>query len=201
MTIARFAWARQKVAIRLGLVAFLGVLVLYCVGPIWNFIFQTQDLLANSGVLPGVTAAFTVATFVVAVLVWWGETKEDWEESLPKRLTVFFLYEEQPAMVCEDASLVAEGDIRAMAQQLGAQIVGQRTLVIDPFLTIKEPLLLLTADGWIKRFEIHMSLGELPTIVADKRSEQKCPSLLCVRRKVDGHWQTVWQTSYTCGNV
>lgn len=192
--IARFAWQRQKAAIRLGLIAFLLVLIVYSIGPIWKLIFQTQDLLVNSGVLNGVTAAFTFATFVVAVLVWWGEVKEDWEEGLPKRLTVVFLFKSLPAMVCEDAMLVAEGDIRAMAQQLGAQIVGDRSLVIDPFLTVKEPQLLYTDEGWIKRFEIHMPLGELPQKISNKRDEQQQPDLICIRRKVGGAWVDIWQS-------
>ncbi|MCF6355146.1 MAG: hypothetical protein L3J26_08620 [Candidatus Polarisedimenticolaceae bacterium] len=69
-------------------------------------------------------------TFIVACAVWYGEKRENWKESLPKKLTVFFMYKKpshpdtapREVMRCECAELASEADMRALAQQIGNQM-------------------------------------------------------------------------------
>lgn len=71
-------------------------------------------------------------TLAVALAVWLGELKQDWENSLPKRLTVVFLYQGRECMRCEEAYLAGESDIRAWGQQLGSQMAGTPHLRFQP---------------------------------------------------------------------
>ena len=82
----------------------------------------------------------TYATLAVAIFVWFGEAHEEWSARLPKRLTVVFAHEgddarkpPQPVLVCKDAYLADEGDIRAWGQQIGRQLAGG-ALKFDPFI-------------------------------------------------------------------
>lgn len=63
------------------------------------------------------------ATLVVALSVFFSEVRDEWYERLPKKLTVSFVYEGVEVMHCRDATLTGEGDIRAMSQQIGRQMV------------------------------------------------------------------------------
>jgi hypothetical protein len=40
-----------------------------------------------------------IGTLFVAIFVWYGEIREDWENDLPKRMSVFFFYGEDPVIV------------------------------------------------------------------------------------------------------
>lgn len=64
----------------------------------------------------------TSLTLVVAFLIWVGERAQDWQLSLPKRLTAEFFFQKEKVMACEGAYLAGEDDIRAWAQQLGLQM-------------------------------------------------------------------------------
>lgn len=66
-----------------------------------------------------------LGTLFTAVAVWLGETAQDWRGSLPKRLTVDFQHKGRLVMRCENACLAGEGDIRALGQQIGAQMAGE----------------------------------------------------------------------------
>jgi hypothetical protein len=60
-------------------------------------------------------------TLLVALFVWYGEISEKWENSLPKRMSVFFLSQSLPVIVCRYVWLADEGDLRAWGQQVAAQ--------------------------------------------------------------------------------
>jgi hypothetical protein len=60
-------------------------------------------------------------TLLVALFVWYGEIREEWENRLPKRMSVFFLYQGLPAIICRYVWLADEGDLRAWAQQVAGQ--------------------------------------------------------------------------------
>jgi hypothetical protein len=63
-----------------------------------------------------------MGTFILALVIGWIQLRDDWEESLDKRLTVIFKYQEREVMLCKKAYLTAEGDIRNLGQQIGAQM-------------------------------------------------------------------------------
>lgn len=65
-----------------------------------------------------------LGTLFTAIVIWWEETRQDRRDSLPKRLTVRFQHQERLLMYCENAHLSAEGDIRALGQQIGFQMAG-----------------------------------------------------------------------------
>ena len=76
-----------------------------------------------------------LGTLFTAIAVWWGETSQDWRESLPKRLTVEFYYQKRLYMRCEHARLSGESDIRAFGQQIGLQMAAEKhdsTQTTDP---------------------------------------------------------------------
>ena len=71
--------------------------------------------------------------FIVTLLIGAIQLIEDWEDNLEKRLTVFFIYGENPVMICENAFLSSESDVRALGQQIGSQMAGTRDLKFRPF--------------------------------------------------------------------
>ena len=82
-------------------------------------------------------------TLVVAVVVWLGELREDWEEALPKRMSVFFFLDrskdgctrdepEHPVIVARNVWLAGEGDLRQWAMQVAAQAVTAYVKVDHP---------------------------------------------------------------------
>lgn len=64
----------------------------------------------------------SIGTLFTAIAVWLGEAVQDWRGSLPKRLSVDFLYKGRLYMRCEKAYLAGESDIRALGQQIGGQM-------------------------------------------------------------------------------
>lgn len=68
------------------------------------------------------------AVFLLTLVIGWTQLRDDWEESLEKRLTVIFKYQEREAMLCKKAYLSDEGDIRNLGQQIGSQMADNRDL-------------------------------------------------------------------------
>lgn len=89
-------------------------------------------VIALSGQLTGFTHGWqayldspvSFMTLFVAVLVWYGEVREQYLHNLPKRMTVSFVYQGKEIMRCNHALLSHEGDMRALAQQIGRQMAG-----------------------------------------------------------------------------
>lgn len=105
----------------------------------------------------------TVATLVVAVLVWVGATTRAWEDELPKRLNIHFQYDGHYVLTCWEASLTGEGDIRAWAQQIGRQMSG-RMLDFDPHPAIRSPRTEGGERGWRRIYEITIELTQDPSV-------------------------------------
>lgn len=103
-----------------------------------------------------------IATFLVAGIIWFGEINQAWENSLPKRLTVEFLYKNQRLIFCEEAYLASESDIRAWGQQIGAQMTGN-SLRFLPSIKQKPGRIKESQDGAAyKLYEVKFTLTELP---------------------------------------
>ena len=73
-------------------------------------------------------AVVGLGTLFTAFAVWWEEVGQDWRSSLTRRLSVKFVYQGRLVMYCQEAHLANEGDIRALSQQIGAQIAEIRQL-------------------------------------------------------------------------
>ena len=77
------------------------------------------------------TRIIALATLAVAVVVWFGEIKEDLERQMQRRINVYFMDGEKPLLVCLGALLPGEHDARNLAQQIGKQMVGNQNLAFD----------------------------------------------------------------------
>lgn len=83
-----------------------------------------------------------LGTFIVAVMVWLGETEQDRRNTLPKRLSVSFMFDNRLLMRCEHAYLAGESDIRALSQIIGKMMAGED-------LNFKAPL--VRSNGGVER--------------------------------------------------
>ena len=155
---------------------------------------------------------------VIAFVVWWGEVAQDWENGLPRRLTVWFLYPRQPAdpvqssahpepkgpagalgqvaLLCEEAYLADEGDIRTWGQSIGGQMA-KGFLSFEPdIVQTQRRRVWREGDGDFLHYHVLFRLTELPTergCPPDKRFTAR--QLLLWER---GHRQPVWGDSAFC---
>lgn len=110
-----------------------------------------------------------VGTLLVAFFVWYGEIREDWENTLPKRMSVFFLHKGLPVIVCRNVWLAGEGDLRAWGQQVAAQSVGEHILHFYPNVKAQDPALAIWVDGKIcKHYSVCFDLKDM-----DKDKDRK----------------------------
>ena len=120
----------------------------------------------------------TLATLVVGVIIWFGEAAEDWEESLPKRLTVEFWLDPpgQPArlvMTCLKAPLTGESDIRTWGIALGGLMIGKRELKYDPYFITRTPEVVPDDKGQpCRHYVIRFTLEEMPERLAQLETSQ-----------------------------
>ncbi len=104
-----------------------------------------------------------VATFLVALGVWLSKQFNAWEDDLPKRLTVIFIYQKRMVMKCEEAYLASEGDIRAWGQQIGSQMSGKSRLDIQPYIKQEAPIRKVDEEGKDYRLYVaYFYLNQMP---------------------------------------
>ena len=151
-------WAKLRFAIRTQWTTVLLIVVL----AIFGFIILVLPT-------PGTSvwnAIQTVSGFVAFCLpIIYFLLTDRWEEELPKRLDVEYRYKGSTAMLCENATLVAEGDIRAMAQQIGAQLIGERFLQMSQIVDLSGPNTEPEREAgntFIRRYGITIYLTALP---------------------------------------
>jgi hypothetical protein len=97
----------------------------------------------------------SVATLAVAILVWVGEFRQDWENKLPKRLNVCFLHpraegeqQDYVAILCVEAFLSGEGDLRQWSQTVASQTANTPpNLVFHPMIEEHPAEPIIPADG------------------------------------------------------
>jgi hypothetical protein len=92
-----------------------------------------------------------VGTLLVALFVWYGEIRDDWENDLPRRMSVFFFHAERPVIVCRHVWLAGADDLRAWGQQVAAQAAGERFLDFSPEIEARGPELRTTPGGTVCR--------------------------------------------------
>ncbi len=71
-----------------------------------------------------INSPISIATFIVAIILGYQNWRREWEEKLPKKLTVHFKYDNQYVYTCYNAEIPEKTDIRAWAQQIGNQMNG-----------------------------------------------------------------------------
>jgi len=80
---------------------------------------------------------FVVGTTIIAICIWFFQAQNNWKESLDKRLTVHFMYQNKAVMSCYEAYLSGVSDIRQWAQQIGRQMNDGANLDFDPYIEAK----------------------------------------------------------------
>jgi len=68
-----------------------------------------------------------IMTFITALAIFWFQASKNWEESLEKQLSADYFHIDNSNHLAsvQNAYLAGEGDIRAWAQALGRQMMGQ----------------------------------------------------------------------------
>lgn len=127
----------------------------------------------------------SVGTLLVALSVWWGEISEDWQNDLPKRLSVFFFYKDRPLIVCRYVWLAGADEIRTWGQQVALQAQPIKPdkppdkFDFGPDVETRKPILLLGPRGEVwKHYSVCFRLTKLnPTLTnytTDEKTSGKC---------------------------
>lgn len=104
----------------------------------------------------------TIATLLVAIFVWVDSRLEAWKKSLPKKLDVHFVFDGKYILSCYNANLVGEHDIRALGQQIGAQMNGSN-LDFYPMVSTSQPKIKKTGSNKsFLGFEVSFTLKKMP---------------------------------------
>jgi hypothetical protein len=116
-------------------------------------------------------------TLLVALFVWWGETQEDWENDLPKKLSVFFFDKDMPLIVCRYVWLAGADEIRTWGQQVAKQAQPpsehmQPNLDFGADVETGKPILLLGPGGEVwKHYSVCFRLTKLNKILENYTKE------------------------------
>lgn len=197
VSIMRFAWEQRKPSLIALAVSIAGVggLGLYRG---WPFSLANLGFGADGPVnfWEWAQVAITIATFFVGVVIWYGEVRAEWIASLPKRLTVDYQVEGKTIMYAQHIPLSGASEIRAWAQQLGAQMAGGQ-LAIRPYFTITPRGPRSFADtGYVEYFEMTLPLANSPAPFAERlqiaRTESQCPDAAWCWYAGDGHLKEYW---------
>jgi hypothetical protein len=122
-----------------------------------------------AGWLSNLQSYLAVGTFFVALFVWYGEIRDEWQNELPKRMSVFFFHAGKPVIVCRYVWLAGAEDLRAWGQQVAAQAVDDgRKLKFGPDVKTRVPDLVIGLDGTVcKHYAVRFRLKELPSLLKD----------------------------------
>ncbi len=181
----RYIWREQGTYI---LIYFL-LLLLTLAGVGW---MGANAVLAAADLWSKLSAWLSLAAIGVSLPVWFANTKKSWQDSLPMRLDAIYLHY-QPGeaadvlAACLDASLSGESDIRAMAQQMAAQIFFDgihRNLVFLPQFDILPAVVDRRAN--CVRYVIRMYFQEIPESLRGMRASD--PTLGLLRHHFNGKW-------------
>lgn len=168
--IREYAWKHHRGHIAITIVAVL----LLCLGAYaWNDLhppIQSQNSNTASSTSPTnwadwlirIQAFLGLPTLFVAIFVWYGNIQKDWENDLPNRMSVFFLHNGLPAIICRYVWLAGEDDLRAWGQQVAAQAVGEPRLSFYPNVSAQIPKLAIWIDGNIcKHYTVCFELMDM----------------------------------------
>jgi len=85
-----------------------------------------------------VEAIAGAGTLFFAAFLWLNSMRREWENNLPKRITVQYRWQGRNVMYCENALLVEESDARTWALQIGQQMSGCQKLKFQPFFDLQK---------------------------------------------------------------
>ena len=107
-----------------------------------------------------------VGTLFVALFVWYSGIREDWDDHLFKRMSVFFFHLGRPVIICRYVWLEGADDLRAWGQQVAAQAAyNERFLEFSPEIRTKDPtqIVEMKDDMICKHHTICFQLKNLPS--------------------------------------
>ncbi len=114
----------------------------------------------------------SVGTLLVAIAVWYGEVRNEWESGLQNRMSVFFFYEGRPVIVCRYVWLAGEGDMRAWGQQVARQTIeGQKQLDFSPDIDFKKSLAVWTDGKPCMHYSVLFRLTKLNDVLKMHQGE------------------------------
>ncbi|NUQ23435.1 MAG: hypothetical protein HUU34_05755 [Saprospiraceae bacterium] len=125
MNFFQFIWKEYKTQLILALLIFGGMVVF----SIWR-----PELHKNIAWLEAIAG---LGTLLFAAFLWINSLNQNWQNNLPKRITVQYRWEGRNVMVCKEALLTSESDARTWALQIGQQMSGCQRLKFSPFFTFK----------------------------------------------------------------
>ncbi len=194
----KYAWKNQRVSLFIVGFGMLAIAALICLVPAWKPILLADSPPSNlTDWLSRMQDLAGFLTLAVAVIVWHGETREDWENALPNRMSVFFFgpafegKEPLPVIVCRNVWLAGEGDLRQWAMQVATQSVNTaypsknpvRFLDFEPAVCAGQGVTLVDEMGRAhKHYSVRFNLTILPEILATAWS--KAPESLCLYRNL-----------------
>ena len=114
-----------------------------------------------------------IGTLFVALFVWYSGIRDDWENHLPKRMSVFFFHLGRPVIICRYVWLAGADDLRAWGQQVAAQAAfNKRHLEFSPEIRTGDPDLIveMREDTICQHYTICFQLNGLPTSLKDDSS-------------------------------
>lgn len=168
--VREYAWKRHRGHIVITIMAVLllgfGAFALNELHPPINLQNSTTSLSTSptnwADWLVRIQAFLALPTLLVAIFVWYGEIQEDWENSLPKRMSVFFIHNGLPVIICRYVWLAGEDDLRAWGQQVAAQAVDVQYLSFYPNVNAQTPKLAMWIDGRIcKHYTVCFELRDM----------------------------------------
>jgi len=113
-------------------------------------------------------AYITSGIIFMAFFIWYNEKKQEWEMSLPKRLTVHFKYQGKYIMSCYEAYLAGPADIRAWSLQIGAQMAKEQ-LLFYPSILQKKPK--LSENKQYFAYETEFFLTNIPKMKTELQTQ------------------------------
>lgn len=162
----KFIWASSKVEVIIAIA--LSLTAMFWVGATnGEASFQASDM--DNWYAEWIDPVITIATLLIALFVWLNSKVHDWKDNLPKKLNSHFLYQGKYVISCFHANLIGEHDIRALAQQIGAQINKGAWLKFSPMANPSEPSIKKTKKGdFYRLYSIQFELDELPANALEK---------------------------------
>ncbi len=88
---------------------------------------------------PIIDPLVAIATTVIALIIGLNQSIRNWEENLPKRLTVHFIYEGKVVLSCYESFLSGASDVRAWSQQIGSQMASVSFISFFPYIRAEKP--------------------------------------------------------------
>ncbi len=139
--------------------------------------------------------AIGLGTFLFAIFVWYRDLAQNWENSLPKRLSVRFVFDGQLVLFCRNAQLASEADIRQWGQQIGSQMCNGENLNFRPFFETRLGVPKRDERGdFYKPYFLQIFLTELPSRKNTELTEKvKEGHYLRWEQGRAGHQESAWR--------